>query len=131
MEEEDLNKDFVGMANCFICGEVKHLLLDKRMKKSLPKNAVYDREPCDKCKEIMEQGVIFLGVRDGERGENPYRTGQIIGLKEEAVKKMLKGQLLEKALKKRICYVEESVLKKIGLIGKKGGLKYKKKFKKK
>ncbi len=125
MEEEDINKDFVGMANCFVCGEVKHLLLDRRMKKSLPRSACYDKEPCDKCKEVMEKGVFFIGVRDGESGDNPYRTGQIIGMKEEAVKKMLNEPALSDVLKKRICFVEEKVLKQIGLIGERGDLKFK------
>ena len=130
MDESDFNKEFVGMANCFVCGEVKHLLMDMRLKKSLPQSACYDKEPCDKCKEIMEKGILFIGCRDGEEGkENPYRTGQIIGLKDEAVKEWLKEPLLSEVLKKRICFVEEEVLKKVGLVGKRGGLKHKKEFK--
>ena len=124
------NKNYIGFANCFVCGEVKHLLLDKRLKNSLPQNAVYDKEPCDKCKEIMKQGVIFISVRDGEQDkENPYRTGQIIGLKDEAVKNIIQEPLLSEVLKKRICFVELEVLKRIGLVGKRGALKHKKKFK--
>lgn len=106
------NKSFVGMANCFLCGEVKHLLLDRRLKNSFSPNGVYDKEPCEKCLKIMKEGVFFIGVRDKETGENPYRTGQIIGLKDEAVKKFLNEPLLSDVLKKRICYIEESVLKK-------------------
>jgi len=126
------DKSYVGMANCFVCGEVKHLLLDKRMKDSLPKNAVYDKEPCDKCKEIMKQGIIFIGVKDNEgekNPENPYRTGHIIGVKEDAVKKFMAEPMLSEVLKKRICFTEEKVLKQLGLIGERGGLKFKKEFK--
>jgi len=109
-------KDFVGMATCFICGEVKHLLLDKRIKKTLPRSACYDEEPCDKCKEVMKKGVFFIRVRDGETGQNPYRTGKIIGLKEEAVKRLVTNKkLLEDILKKRICYIEDKTFKILGL----------------
>jgi hypothetical protein len=126
----ETNKSYVGMANCFVCGEVKHLLLDRRLKNSLPQNAVYDKEPCDKCKKIMEQGVLFIGVRNNETDkENPYRTGQIIGLKDKAVKNIIQEPLLSEVLKKRICFVEEDVLKRIGLINETGNLKHKKEFK--
>lgn len=127
------NKSYVGMANCFICGKVKHLLLDKRLKNSLPQNAVYDKEPCDSCKEIMKQGVLFIGVKNNQTEEeknNPYRTGQIIGIKEDAVKKMtINPDLKADILNKRICYIEEDVLIKFGLINKNKKLKYKKDFK--
>lgn len=130
MEDEKYNgdKSYVGMANCFICGEAKHLLLDRRLKNSLPQSAIYDKEPCDKCKEIMEQGVLFIGVRDGEQeSDNPYLTGQIIGIKEEAVKNMpINEELKKDILKRRACFIEEAVLKSFGLITETGELKYKK-----
>ncbi len=124
MEIEE-NKDFVGMENCFFCGKVKHLLLNKRMNKTFPKNAVYNEIPCEDCKLIMKVGVLFIGCRNGEKGQNPYRTGQIIGVEEKAVKKLIQEPLLTEVLKQRVCFIEEDVLKKIGLINKKGGLKYK------
>jgi hypothetical protein len=124
--EQDLNKSYVGMANCFLCGEVKNIILDRRLKNSLPQNAVYDREPCDKCKEIMKQGIMFIGVRDGETGDNPYRTGQIIGVKDEAVKNIIHEPLLSEVLKTRICYIEENVLIKMGLLKEDKTLKFKK-----
>ena len=129
IQEDNLNKDFVGLSNCFLCGEAKEVILDRRLKKSLPHSACYDKEPCSQCKEIMEQGVLFIGVRDGESGDNPFRTGQIIGLKDEAVKKLIQEPMLSEVLKKRICFVEEEVLMRIGLINKTGKLKHEKKFK--
>lgn len=102
--ELETEKNFVGMENCFICGEIKSLLLDRRLKKSLPKSAVYNKEPCEKCLKIMEHGVFFIGVKNGENGENPYRTGQIIGIKEEKIKDLITNKiLLNDILKKRIC----------------------------
>ena len=118
IQEENINNDYIGMATCFLCGETKHLLMDKRLKKSLPQSACYDKEPCDKCKEIMKQGVFLIGVRKGEQGDNPFRTGQIIALKDEAIKKMVNEPLLSDVLKKRICYVEEEILSHMGLLNK-------------
>jgi len=122
MEE---NKSYVGMENCFFCGKSKGILLDKRMMNTLPQNTVYNKEPCENCKVVMEFGVLFIGVRNGENGDNPYRTGQIIGLKEEAVKQIISEPLLSDVLKRRICFVEEDVLNKIGLTHN-GRLKYEK-----
>ncbi len=125
MIEED--KSHVGMENCFFCGKEKGIMLDKRLQNTLPRNAVYNKEPCDTCKNVMELGVLFIAVRDGESGDNPYRTGQIVGVKEEAVSGFINDKkLLADILKKRICFVEETVLKHIGLLKKDGSLKYKK-----
>ncbi len=123
MEE---NRNYVGMENCFFCGKVKSILLQKNLMKTLPQNAVYNKEPCENCKVVMEFGVLFIGVRNGENGNNPYRTGQIIGLKEKAVKEWISEPLLSDVLKNRVCFVEEDVLNKMGLIDNGGNLKYEK-----
>ena len=120
------DKNYVGMESCFFCGKVKHILLDKRMNNTLPQNAVYNKEPCDDCKLVMEMGVLFIGVKKGESGDNPYRTGQFIGIKEEAVKKMISEPLLSSILKKRVCFVDEDTLNKMGLTYKNGNLRHKK-----
>jgi hypothetical protein len=124
------DKNYVGIANCFICGEAKYLLIDKRLRNILPREAVYDKEPCDKCKWVLERGVIFIGIRDGEpKSDNPHRTGQIVGIKNERIKGLpIIKSMKEDILKKRVCYVEESALKKMGLVNKNGTLKFKKKL---
>ena len=47
-------KSYVGMSTCFLCGEVKELVLDRRLNASLPREACYNTEPCNKCKGYME-----------------------------------------------------------------------------
>ena len=106
------DKEFVGMATCYICGEPKHILLDRRMKKSLPKQACYDQEPCDKCKEHTKKGIILISVRDGEKGGNPYRTGGWVVMKEEAAKRMFND---DRYLKHRIAFVDDTAWDKLGL----------------
>ena len=110
------DKSHVGMMNCFLCNEPKGLLLDRRLKDSLPHSAVYDKEPCDKCKEHMKQGIIIISTRDGESGENPYRTGGWWVVKEEMIKRLIKPKaLLNDVLKKRVLFMEDTICTKVGL----------------
>jgi hypothetical protein len=112
---EDLS--YVGMANCFVCNKPKEILLHKQLKNKLPKSAVYDKVPCDECSGFMKQGIIFIGVRDGEQGkDNPYRTGEWFVLKEEAVRRMpMNKELMKSIIKKRICFIEQEVINKLGI----------------
>lgn len=113
MEEE---KSHVGMANCFLCNEPKHILLDRRLRKSLPHSAVYDKEPCDKCKGYMKKGIIIISVKDGESGDNPYRTGGWWVVKEDMVKRLISQKsLLDDVLKKRVLFMEDKMAKFVGL----------------
>jgi hypothetical protein len=65
----------------------------------------------------MKQGIIFIGVRDGEQGkDNPYRTGEWFVLKEEAVRRMpMNKELMKSIIKKRICFIEQEVINKLGI----------------
>ena len=109
-------KSYVGLSDCFFCGESKEVLLDRRLHNSLPHRAVYNREPCPKCKALMAQGVMFISVRDGEpQSDNPYRSGRLCVIKEDAVQRMpvdeaMKAQLL----KTRVCFIEDAVWQKLG-----------------
>lgn len=114
--QTEVDKSHVGMSDCFLCGECKELLLDKRMRNSLPRRGVYDKEPCSKCKEHMALGIIIISVRDGESGENPYRTGGWWVVKEEAVRKIInQPELLTQVLKSRVCFMPDEVCKLVGL----------------
>lgn len=60
---------------------------------------------CEDCKRVIDNGgIFFIEVRDGESGNSPYRTGRIIAVKEDAVKKILKDY-------NKVNYVEQSVWK--------------------
>lgn len=110
-------KSYVGMSNCFFCGEPKEILLDRRMRNTLPHSAVYNKQPCDKCASLMTLGVIFISVRDGEpQTDNPYRTGKFCVIKEEVVKRLPVNspELLAGILKARVCFLEDAVWEKLG-----------------
>lgn len=117
-----MDKKFeVGMINCFFCGEPKGLVMNTRLTEKDAKNIreinghAIDYEPCDKCKELMKQGIMLVSVRDGETGNNPYRTGKMVVLKEEAVKEFSSPEMYEQIMKTRFAFIEDSVWTKIGL----------------
>lgn len=98
---------------CFICGKETNFVLfgtsykDKNGKiAEAPKN-VCTGDICDNCKKIIEDGgIFFIAVKDGESGENPYRTGQLAAVKEEAVQRMFPDFPY-----KKVNYIEESAYK--------------------
>ena len=100
---------------CFICGEEISVVLfgtaykDKNGKTAeAPKN-VCTGNICDNCKQIIENGgIFFIAVKDGESGNNPYRTGKISALKEEAVKRIFPDFPY-----KKINYIEDTVYNQI------------------
>jgi len=110
---------------CYYCGESKNeILLLGRLKggedKEAPRNAVWDFNPCDKCKEYMELGVIIVGIRDNEPPtKTPFRTGQMVVVKEEALTRLKEQQpsvasIVDDAVKSRMMFMEESVGKTLG-----------------
>ena len=59
---EDPNKSYVGMLNCPWCGEGTGVLLDRRLRNTLPRNN-QDIKPCDKCMP----GAIILYDKDTKK----------------------------------------------------------------
>jgi hypothetical protein len=106
------------ISKCFVCGKSKDeiVLLGNAYKEEAPMEMVIDKEPCDKCKERMKQGIIFIGIRDGETdNKNPYRTGELLVMKEEGLKGMdLTPEEEKNILKNRIMFIEQKYLKKMG-----------------
>lgn len=82
---------------CHICGESMSVVLfgsaykDENGKHTEAPREVSLGHVCDRCKKVIEEGgIFFIETRDGEQGKkNPYRTGNVIAVRESAVKKML------------------------------------------
>lgn len=71
---------------------------------------------CPECQDWMKQGIILISVRDGESGENPYRTGKWCVVKENAVKRMIQpDELLQGVLLHRVAFIEDAVWNQLGL----------------
>jgi len=110
-----------SITKCFTCGEdYGLLLLGKIVHRKEDGSAIRDGEDeqapmyvhhglCKKCEEAIKTGVFIIAVRDGETGDNPYRTGQLICITEEAFNRILNKPIPEK----RICFMEETLFMKI------------------
>ena len=118
------------MVACYYCGEPKEIMLVgarvKQFKEAglasedeeMNQKITIDQEPCDDCKKHMEIGIILISVKDDETDMcNPYRTGKMVVMKEDAIKRILKDnpKLLEHILKERRAFVPDSVWKLLGL----------------
>ena len=104
-------KSYVGLELCFFCQEACGVVLDRRLRDTLPRQATYNHEPCAQCVKWMAEGVIFISVDDQRSTDkkNPYRTGGWAVIKEEAVRRIgiQPPELLDSILKQRVCFVTD------------------------
>ena len=78
-----------SVTHCQCCGKVTGVALFGASWKN-PKTGKTAEAPrsvamglCDDCKNVIDHGgVMIIEVLDGETGENPYRTGRIVGCSE-------------------------------------------------
>lgn len=102
-----------SLSVCYFCGLDKNeVVLPGRLPgdAEAPRKAVWNKEPCDQCKEYMAQGIIFVGVNGPEVEKQPFanRTGKFCVIKEDAVKRLLKpGEMLSDILSRRAAFVPE------------------------
>ncbi|MBC8321227.1 MAG: hypothetical protein H8E34_10940 [Bacteroidetes bacterium] len=81
-----MRRSHVALTKCFVCNESSDILLatkyyhTKDGEEPVKDLSDYDgkvitKEPCQKCKDLMKQGIILISAKDGESGDNPFRTG--------------------------------------------------------
>ncbi len=108
-----------SLALCWYCGkETGDIILPGLLKgdAEAPHRAVWNREPCKECADWMEQGIMLISVKDGESGENPYRTGKVAVLREEAVRRMVQPpELAEQIIKARVAFMPDEAWRSLGL----------------
>lgn len=57
------DRSHVGMMVCFYCGESFGVALDRRLKDTLPQQAVYNLDPCPECEKVLtDGGIIIIGT---------------------------------------------------------------------
>lgn len=103
---------------CYLCGEDKGLILFGRMKgdEQAPHRVCINKEPCDKCKDYMKQGVILIEVRDGESGDDPYRMGGYAVVSQQFIERVISTpELAQAMLKQRVAYIETSTWDMLGI----------------
>lgn len=95
---------------CFWCGKDKNEVallgrIDKEDSEA-PKNVIIDYEPCDKCKEIFNQGILIVGAVEeppidnlppiaGDENCSMYPTGAHVVMSEKGVEDMLRKNGLD------------------------------------
>ena len=106
----------VGMNTCYFCNEPSEVLLDRRLKKTLPRNiGVMNMRPCTKCEDLMKQGILLISIKNDTQGPNPYRTGGWVIIKQEAVERMFNGDFLKFALEHRFMFINDEAWDAMGL----------------
>ena len=124
---------------CFYCLETNAIaLLGNHCETEAPRViGIIDMNPCAKCEEHMQSGIICIGVDDGqlealqaEQTEyrnacpppkqpfipNPSRTGLFCVIKEEDFERVFTGPAADSARKVRWAFLEQSVVDQIGLV---------------
>ena len=97
-----------SITHCECCGKEIGIAMFGKLKgdKEAPKDVFMGL--CDDCQKVIDQkGLMIIEVRDGETGNNPYRTGRLVGITEEAKNRMFKD------INSSICYMEQSMFSKI------------------
>lgn len=77
-----------------------------------PRRAVWSRDPCDNCKEMMKIGVILISIDDKKtKDENdPYRTGGWVVVREAAIHRIFPaGEKRDRLLEERAGYLTDEV----------------------
>ena len=113
-----------ALTKCFYCGKDDRIVMNSTLtpyhanKVKDMHGKVIDKAPCNDCEGYMKDGIIMIGVRDGESGDNPYRTGVFCVLSESYVKRITEQhlELQEQVLKSRMFYMEEKVYTELGIL---------------
>lgn len=111
---------------CFYCGEDKGVVLFGKLNSDIkghfesqgqsedgkaPRKVVMTKTPCKKCIEHMKQGVLFISIDESKTvdEENPYRTGYMTLLKEEAVVRIFCEDMSKKMLERRAVFLPDEM----------------------
>lgn len=71
------------------------------------------KEPCSECKEIMEKAFLLVGVVESKTDDknNPYRSGNIWGVRKEVAKKMFGEEMFSKGA----AFIDVNIAQQMGL----------------
>jgi hypothetical protein len=111
---------------CPICGDVAEegiimnsILTEEYAKevKELHRKAVgYADKCCKECSKYKDDVVFFIGIDASKSDKEPYRTGQIIGIKKESpIVKEVKDFILKLGDGTQYVFIAEEVGTQMGL----------------
>lgn len=109
---------------CMFCGQQKNEIVlfgkigGKNEDVEAPKNAIIDYEPCDKCKELIGDNILVVGVEDrGARNIMPIQgnlvpTGTWCVMPEESAVRIfqLEGEMKDNVLREKRLLVDNVIL---------------------
>lgn len=101
-----------SLMQCYFCGKEKGIALLGRLPndKEAPRRGVYDTEPCDDCRKMMEVGVLRVECKTGSDPKNPYRTGRIFCIKQDVAK-----AVFDNIGENRVVFIDEEAVAMMGL----------------
>lgn len=111
-----------SMPICFFCGETKNeiALLGKidRKDSEAPRHILLDYEPCEKCQELMNQGITLIEVEEQPVhpnqppiAKNLYPSGMWHIVTEDFVKEHFQPEeMVNNVLKKRKCFIPKGLI---------------------
>jgi len=121
----------VAMTLCYFCGGSKDIILNTRLTVSAADNVkglhnkVMNMEPCNACADIMKRGVVIIVIDEeksgagwqNEKPPNPWRTGHVVTVKDDYLKRIkVQPDLLKSILKVRWTFMDENTALKLGVI---------------
>ena len=93
-----------SITHCECCGKEIGVALFGRLKEDKKASRDVAMGLCNDCQKVIDQqGLMIIEVRDGETGNNPYRTGRLVGITKDAKERMFKD------INSPICYMEQSM----------------------
>ena len=93
-----------SILHCECCGKDYGLAVFGKLKGDAEAPKDVTQGFCDECKAVIDaQGLMIVEVRDGESGNNPYRTGRLVGITKDAKERMFKD------IYSPVCYMEHSM----------------------
>lgn len=110
-----------SVMKCFYCGEAFGVALPGLLRgdREAPHSAVWDMTPCDRCRDVMKEGILLVSI-DPEKSDPKegiggfWRTGRVVGLKEEAFTRIIADEGLKKfGLKNRWMFISDEALDKL------------------
>ena len=107
-----------SVTRCFFCGEDISIALFGRLKDDAEApRTILDPDPCDKCKGLIADGVFLIEVDEAKTSDmkNPWRTGRLCVLRDEAIRRIFDEESAEAACKKRVAFIEIEAYEAIGL----------------
>lgn len=97
-----------SVTRCSCCGKDYGVALLGKLKNDAEAPREVFTGLCDDCQKVVDaDGLMIIEVRDGESGENPYRTGRLVGITKDAKERMFKD------VTSNICYMEQSMFNPI------------------